>query len=1175
MSLKSIINYISNSQVTNELVGRLNKEKEINIIGSSRYAKAILINSIANKVNKNIFLICSNTEIAYKWYGYFESINSNEVLYYPPNENLPYELRSKSSEVEYSQLNIISRLLNKNENDNSPKNIVITTERSLQPHLLNKKYFIDSNLNLKKGDNLELVKLTKKLIDLGYTKEEITTTEGQWSRRGDIVDIFAVNNEVPIRIEFFDNSIEKIREYDPSTQKTLDTINNINISHCGSFQKIIKELKFLSLENDFILDKNNNGRLNLDRFLGLIEKNPSSIIDFIDSRALVIFDELEECRKFTKNWFYDSEDNFKNNYEIINDTLLKNKINKKLEQNLFKSEEEIYNNFLKFIRINLYEFESKLNSKNKFLLSDKIISSPVKNISKISQEVNKCINNNDKVWIITAQPLRTKTILFENKVNAFYLENSSNKNKSQKLIKDKVPIIIKKKNDYEIDGFYLPIWKFKVFTDKELYGQQSLFKNFFIRKRNKSITSKINLNKINPGDYIVHKNHGIGKFLKIEKINLIGESRDYLVIQYSDGKISVAADQLGSINKYRSSGNLKPKVNKLGGTEWQKVKEKNKKAIKKIAVDLLKLYAEREKLKGYAYPKDGPWQNELEDSFPHQPTPDQIKAVNDIKNDMEKNVPMDRLICGDVGYGKTEVAIRAIFKAITSGKQVILLAPTTILAQQHWKTISNRFSPYPIKISLLNRFKKESEKKEILKGLINNTVDLVVATHQILGKEVDIKNLGLLVIDEEQRFGVKQKEKIKKIKKNIDVLTLTATPIPRTLYMSLSGIRQMSLIETPPPSRRSIKTYLSEIDADVIRTAISQELDRGGQVFYVLPRISDIEQAIDKLKKMFPNLKFIIAHGQMNENDLENAMITFNSGEVDLMICTTIIESGLDIPKVNTIIIEDAHKFGLSQLYQLRGRVGRSGIQAHAWLFYPNINKINEASKHRLKAIKDFSELGSGYQLAMKDMEIRGVGSLLGEAQSGQVNNIGYDLYIEMLKEAISELNGKEIPEVKDTQVDLPVNAFIPGTWILNREEKLEAYKNITTCLNNEQLTELASDWANRYGLIPEPVESLIQIMRLKLLAKKCGFISIKIRKPNIILNTTMKINAFKHLKEELPTNIQNKFIFQSEHDSEMSRVIIRGLGVLDTQMQIENLINWFSTMSISVEKLLTQEIKI
>ena len=1171
MSLKSIINYISETQITNELITKLNKEKEINIIGSSRFAKALVLDSIANKKNKNILLICSNTEIAYKWYGFFESINNN-VLFYPPNENLPYERRNKSSEVEFSQLNIISRLLNENDNINASRYILITTERSLQPHLLNKEYFSYSNLNLKKGDKLEIIELTKKLTDLGYRKEEITTTEGQWSRRGDIIDIFAVNNEVPIRIEFFDNNIEKIREYDPSTQKTLDTINKIIISHCGSFQKILKELKHLSKDNNFTHDEENS-RLNIDRFLGLIEKEPSSLIDFVNKQTLVIFDELEQCKKFTKNWFYDSEENYKNNSNLINEILNKNNINKRLEQNLFKSDEEIYNKFLNFFRINLYEFESKINKKNKFLLSDKIISSPVKNISRISTEVNNSIKNNDNVWIITAQPLRTKALFFENKVNTFYLDNTSNLNKYKKPTKDIVPIIIKKKNDYEIDGFYLPIWKLKVFTDKELYGQQSLFKNFFIRKRNKSISSKINLNKINPGDYIVHKNHGIGKFLKIEKINLTGESRDYIVIQYSDGKISVAADQLSSINKYRSSGNVKPKINKLGGTEWQKVKEKNKKAIKKIAVDLLKLYAEREKLKGYAYPTDGPWQSELEDSFPHQPTPDQIKAVNDIKNDMEKDIPMDRLICGDVGYGKTEVAIRAIFKAITSGKQVILLAPTTILAQQHWKTICNRFSPYPIKISLLNRFKRESEKKEILQGLINNTVDLVVATHQILGKQININNLGLLVIDEEQRFGVKQKERIKKIKKNIDVLTLTATPIPRTLYMSLSGIRQMSLIETPPPSRRSIKTYLSEIDLDVIRTAISQELDRGGQIFYVLPRISDIEQAIDKLKNMFNDLKFIIAHGQMNENDLENAMITFNSGEVDLMICTTIIESGLDIPRVNTIIIEDAHKFGLSQLYQLRGRVGRSGIQAHAWLFYPNINKINEASKHRLKAIKDFSELGSGYQLAMKDMEIRGVGSLLGEAQSGQVNNIGYDLYMEMLQEAISDLNGKEIPEVKDTQVDLTVNAFIPGTWISNREEKLEAYKNITTCLNNEQITELATDWVNRYGKIPEPVESLLLIMKLKLLAKKCGFVSIKLNKPNIILSTRMKINAFKHLREELPSNIQNKFVFQGQDEN--SRIIIRGLGVLDTQTQIENLIDWLNIMSISVDKLLTNKIKV
>ena len=430
-----------------------------------------------------------------------------------------------------------------------------------------------------------------------------------------------------------------------------------------------------------------------------------------------------------------------------------------------------------------------------------------------------------------------------------------------------------------------------------------------------------------------------------------------------------------------------------------------------------------------------------------------------------------------------------------------------------------------------------------------------MATHQILGKEIEIKNLGLLVVDEEQRFGVRQKEKIKNIKTNIDVLTLSATPIPRTLYMSLSGLRQISLLNTPPPSRRSIKTYLSEIDIDAIRTAISQELDRGGQIFYVLPRISDIDQAVNKLKNMFRDLKYIVAHGQMNEIDLENAMIAFNNGEIDLMICTTIIESGLDIPRVNTIIIEDSHKFGLSQLYQLRGRVGRSGIQAHAWLFYPNINEINEASKQRLKAIKDFSELGSGYQLAMKDMEIRGVGSLLGEEQSGKVNAIGYDLYIEMLHEAISEINGQEIPEVTDTQVDLPITAFIPATWILNREEKLDAYKSATECSNYQELTELATDWSNRYGVLPKPVESLLLLMKLKLLAKTCGFNKIKLKKPNIIIETRIKYSTFKLIKNGLPTNIQNKFNF--EENDQFSKITIRGLGVTDSQNQIDQLIYW------------------
>jgi len=1159
MSLNTLVDYISNSQITSELIKRISNNNELNIVGSSRYAKSIILNSIAKKEEKNILLICPNVEIAYKWIGYFESINDKSVLYYPPIEHLPYSSINKSKEIEFSQLTVLSKLVKKEKNQH---NIVISTERSLQPHLINKNLLIENKLDLQKGDQIEIQELANKLTLLGYTKDNVTSTEGFWSRRGEIIDIYPVNNEFPIRLEFFDNVIEKIREYDPHTQKTLESINNIEITQAG-FDLLIKD-KLNNFSKNGIFNSEDINKNNLDRYLGIIEKRPSNLVDFLNKETIIVIDELDDCKKFANNWYLDSESNFDNYENELSDNLIHNDINFKTTPNLHIKFEEILNTLKNFNLIKLYEFESKENIENRFLLNDKRINSYSKNIGKLSNDINKNIKNKEKVWILSAQPLRTRTLLFEHDCNTNFLSNSNDIDEAFKSINNSTPLILKNKNNYEIEGFYLPIWKVVLITDKELFSQQSLFNNVFIRRKKRSVNSNINVNKISPGDFIVHKNHGIGRFLKIEKINITGDSRDYLVIQYQDGKISVAADQLGSVNRYRSSGKIKPKINKLGGTEWEKIKEKNKKQIKKVAVDILKLYAKREKLKGYIYPEDGPWQNELEESFPYQPTPDQITAVEEIKSDMESDKPMDRLVCGDVGFGKTEVAVRAIFKAITSGKQVILLAPTTILAQQHWRTISNRFSPYPIKVSLLNRFKTVNERKEIYAGLKNNKIDLVIATHQILGKEIEIKNLGLLVIDEEQRFGVRQKEKIKKIKNNIDVLTLSATPIPRTLYMSLSGLRQMSSLNTPPPSRRSIKTYLSEIDMDVIRTAINQELDRGGQIFYVLPRISDIDQVVNKLNNMFPSLKFIVAHGQMNETELENAMIAFNNGEVDLMICTTIIESGLDIPKVNTIIVEDSHKFGLSQLYQLRGRVGRSGVQAHAWLFYPNINKINDAAKQRLKAIKDFSELGSGYQLAMKDMEIRGVGSLLGEEQSGKVNAIGYDLYIEMLHEAISEISGQEIPEVNDTQIDLPINAFIPATWILNREEKLEAYKSATECSNNDELTELASDWVNRYGNLPKPVESLIMIMRLKLLAKKCGFNKIKLKKPNILIETKLKNSTFKILKNSLASSVQNKFHFDERE--QISTITIRGLGVTESQYQIDQLMIWFGSFEREIK---------
>jgi transcription-repair coupling factor (superfamily II helicase) len=518
---------------------------------------------------------------------------------------------------------------------------------------------------------------------------------------------------------------------------------------------------------------------------------------------------------------------------------------------------------------------------------------------------------------------------------------------------------------------------------------------------------------------------------------------------------------------------------------------------------------------------------------------------------------MDRLVCGDVGFGKTEVAIRAIFKVVTTAnKQVIFLAPTTILTQQHYHTLKERFAPYPINIGLLNRFRTASERKEIMQRLATGELDIVVGTQQLLSKEVKFKDLGLLVIDEEQRFGVNQKEKIKALKTQVDVLTLTATPIPRTLYISLSGIREMSLITTPPPSRRPIKTHLSPYNPEVVRTAIRNELDRGGQIFYVVPRVEGIAEVAGQLRQMVPGARIAIAHGQMDESELETTMLAFNNAEADILVCTTIIESGLDIPRVNTIVVEDSQKFGLAQLYQLRGRVGRAGIQAHAWLLYPNKNSLSDAARQRLSALQEFSQLGSGYQLAMRDLEIRGVGTLLGTEQSGQMEAIGFDLYMDMLQEAIREIQGQEIPQVDDTQIDLNLTAFIPADYIPDLEQKMTAYRHLAAASSKRELTQIAAEWSDRYGTVPAPVEQLLRVVELKQIAKSLGFSRIKPEgKQHVILETPMAEPAWKLLQEKLPEYLRSRFVYTPK------KVTVRGLGSLKPQKQLENLIEWLGKM--------------
>jgi len=746
--------------------------------------------------------------------------------------------------------------------------------------------------------------------------------------------------------------------------------------------------------------------------------------------------------------------------------------------------------------------------------------------------------------------------LQEHDCPAQFIPNPRDYQAIDKLQTSHTPVALKYSGLAELEGFILPTFRLAVITDREFYGQHSLATPSYIRKRRKATSKQVDPNKLRPGDYVVHRNHGVGKFVKLESLTINNETREYLVVQYADGLLRVVADQVGALSRFRASAEKAPELNRMTGKAWENTKNKVRKAIKKLAVDLLKLYAARSQQQGFAYPPDMPWQEELEDSFPYQPTTDQLKAVQDVKRDMQSDRPMDRLVCGDVGFGKTEVAIRAIFKAITAGKQVALLAPTTILTQQHYHTLKERFAPYPIQVGLLNRFRSAEERRDIQRRLSTGELDVVVGTHQLLGKGVSFRDLGLLVVDEEQRFGVNQKEKIKSLKTQVDVLTLSATPIPRTLYMSLSGIREMSLITTPPPTRRPIKTHLSPYDGETVRSAIRQELDRGGQVFYVVPRVDGIEETATNLRLMIPGARLAIAHGQMEEGELESTMLTFSSGEADILLCTTIIESGLDIPRVNTILIEDAHRFGLSQLYQLRGRVGRAGIQAHAWLYYPKQRVLSEAARQRLRAIQEFAQLGSGFQLAMRDMEIRGVGNLLGAEQSGQMDAIGFDLYMEMLEEAIREIRGQEIPQVDDTQIDLSLTAFIPADYIQDIDQKMSAYRAVAAAKSPEELKQITAEWSDRYGTVPTPANQLLRVMELKQLAKKLGFSRIKPEgKQHVILETPMEEPAWNLLAANLTESMRSRFVYSP------GKVTVRGLGVFKADQQLQNLIDSFRKM--------------
>jgi len=755
------------------------------------------------------------------------------------------------------------------------------------------------------------------------------------------------------------------------------------------------------------------------------------------------------------------------------------------------------------MRVNLNNF---IDSESQELIEFNTL--PVRNFAANLDEISAFINSYStyNVCIASDYPQRIKEILEERDI---YKEIEF------------IPSIAS-------HGCILEDFSTLVLTDRELFNKRSkeitASKKSYYKEKSEYIES---INDIQEGEYVVHSIHGVGIYKGITQQEIDGQLKDYLTIEYANNdKLHIPAEQINLLCRYRGSGSIKPKLSRMGGNDWENTKAHVKKEVEQVAYDLLRLYARRKMQKGIQFLPDTNWQYEMEEAFEYTETPDQMRAINEVKTDMESENPMDRLICGDVGFGKTEVAMRAIFKAVTSGKQTAVIVPTTILALQHFQTMSERFCPFGVKVELLSRFRSAKEQKETIKHLATGECDVVIGTHRLLQNGIIFKDLGLLVIDEEHRFGVRHKEKLKQLRENIDIITMSATPIPRTLYMSLSGIKDMSVINTPPKNRLPIKTYVGGWNESIVRNAIVHEIDREGQVFYLYNRVETIEEFRYQLQKLIPNARIAVGHGQMDEKQLEQVILDFANHEYDVLLATTIIENGIDIPNANTMIIHDADKFGLAQLYQLRGRVGRSQRQAYCYCLYKQTKEMTKDAIARLKAIKEFTTLGSGYQIALRDVEIRGIGNILGTKQHGHMINVGFDTYCQLLEETVRELQGEKQEKKVETIVDINVTAYIPDEWVGSKEQKMIEYKRLADVKSNVELDYITEEWKDRFSKPPECVENLIKLIKIRLAASDVNISVIRETSDNIRIYTPYNQAEWKLIQPTLPAEILKRIKF-------------------------------------------------
>ena len=981
---------------------------------------------------------------------------------------------------------------------NEKPDIVIAPVKTILEKFPDENFYKNNSTILKVGDEIDTKILAQKFVDFGYKHSTMVSDIGEFSIRGDIVDFYSLDKH-PVRIELWGDEIVDIRYFNNETQKSIEKLKSTEILPMYKFtlSDVSDDLWQKLAPKD---DGEEKGYFEgIEIYQNYFNDKLVTVLDYFKDYILVL-DETSEL--YAKYEFLDK------GYEEQLQENLKLELNEILKGRNHVTFEEFIQKTAGFVKIGLNNFiDSEMDEIVEF--DTQTIQSFEANLDHIADFIRKFLfsqhSDGWRIVIATDYPERVKEILAERNIfDVEYNESISS------------------------HGTVLTDFKTVILTDRELFN-----------KRNKEITSQKrsyykekpeyieNINDIKEGEYVVHSIHGVGIYKGLSQQDIDGQLKDYLTIEYANkDRLHIPAEQINLLVRYRGSGSIKPKLSRMGGKDWENTKTRVKKEVEQVAYDLLRLYAKRKMQHGIQFLPDTTWQVEMEEAFEYTETPDQMKAINDVKADMESEQPMDRLICGDVGFGKTEVAMRGIFKAITSGKQVAVVVPTTILAFQHYQTMSDRFKPFGVHVELLSRFRSAKEQKETIKRLATGECDVVVGTHRLLQEGIVFKDLGLVVIDEEHRFGVRHKEKLKQLRENIDIITMSATPIPRTLYMSLSGIKDMSIINTPPKNRLPIKTYVGEWNENMVKNAITHELDREGQVFYLYNRVETIDEFKLQLQKLVPNARIAIGHGQMNEKELEKIIIDFANHEYDILLATTIIENGIDIPNANTMIIHNADKFGLAQLYQLRGRVGRSQRQAYCYCFYTKSKEITKDAVQRLKAIKEFTTLGSGYQIAMRDVEIRGVGNILGTKQHGHMVNVGFDTYCQLLEETVQELQGQAVEKSEPTIVDINVTAYIPDEWVGSAEQKMIEYKRLADVKSDVELDYITEEWKDRFAKPPESVENLIKLIRLRLSATDVRISLIRETEDNIRIYTPYSQAEWKLIQHKLPSEILKRIKF-------------------------------------------------